>query len=149
MVNDFCTLNCNFLQLLIKWLRQPPLPDKHYFNFNIPGEEIFWMQGISFPLQHSKLSFNNCRGCEGWGWKKYETSFLFILLHPPSSRGANNSWSLNNEWRYICQDSLVIPESCMWHKSSSLLYRSPNHQIKLNFELFYALVWNLVHFPQK
>jgi len=72
MVNDFYTLNCNFLQLLVKWLRQPPLPDKHYFNFNIPQQrKSFEYKGfISLFNIQSYHSIIAVPGCERWGMKE-------------------------------------------------------------------------------
>ena len=148
MVNDFYNLNCNFLQLPIKWLRQPPFPDKHYFNFNIPQQKkSFECKGFLFLFNIQSCHSIIAGGVRGGGWKKYETSFIFILLHPPSSRAVNNSWSLNSERRHICQDSLVIHKPCMWHKSSTLLHRSPNLPSTCKVEFCAFLCFSLKFSP--
>lgn len=129
---------------------ETPLSDKHFFDFNIPQQKkSFQYKGFLslFNIQsyHSIIA----GGVRGGRWKEYETSFTFLLLHPPSSRSAKNSWSLNTEWRHICQDSLVILESCIWHKSFSLLYRLPNRPDEIEFWAFLCFSVEFCPFSSK
>ena len=133
MVNDLYTVNCNFLQLLIKWLRLLCQISTVLTVINIPQQKkSFEYKGFLslFNIQsyHSILA----GGVRGGGWKGYETGLFFILLHPPSSRAAYvGHWTKNDgiyaKTRWLSTSPVCgtyLPVSCTDHQIA---------QIKLNF----------------
>lgn len=104
---------------------ETPLSDKHCFDFNIP------QQKRSFEYEVFLSLFNMQQGVWEVGDERGIKQVLFsycCILPQAELQIIVGHWTK--------KDSLVVHESCMWHKSSSLLYKLPNCPDKIEFWAF-------------
>ena len=149
MVNDLYSVNCNFLQLLVKWLRllfqiSTVLTLIYLSRRNLLNARDF------FPSSTFKVIIQYLQGVWEVGDERDMKQVLFsYCCNLPQAELPIIVGHWTKDWRHICQDSLVIHESCMWHKCSSLLYRSPNRPDKIEFWAFLCFSLEFSPFSSK
>ena len=130
VVNDLYTVNCNFLQLLIKWLRLLCQISTVLTLIYLSRRDLLNTRYF-FPSSTCKVIIQYLQGVWEVGDERGMKQVLFsycCILPQAELQIIVGHWTK--------KDSLVVHESCMWHKSSSLLYKLPNCPDKIEFWAF-------------
>lgn len=130
VVNDLYTVNCNFLQLLIKWLRLLCQISTVLTLIYLSRRDLLNTRYF-FPSSTCKVIIQYLQGVWEVGDERGMKQALFsycCILPQAELQIIVGHWTK--------KDSLVVHESCMWHKSSSLLYKLPNCPDKIGFWAF-------------